>query len=165
MNAAMLLFFAAGLAVWWALVGRLTPVDAVLGALVVASAWAVSTRLSDFAAPLPMAAAWPWVGRVVRYFLGYVAGEVVISTWRVTAKVLSPRLDMHPAIVAVAVPGRSRLGLLLLAYGISLTPGQQIVAVDEARRVLYVHTTDAPDPEGARQRILAVYRRYLEEAP
>lgn len=163
MNVAPWIFGALGLAVWASLVGPMAPADAVLGLVVVWSAWAVYRRFSDLTAPLSPQRAGPRAWRLTRYFLGYVAPEVLMSTLRVFAKVLSPRLRLRPAITAVEVPGCSRSSIILLAYGISLTPGQQLVAIDEARRMLYIHTIDAPDPEAVRQRILAIYKRYLEE--
>ncbi|MNY73739.1 putative monovalent cation/H+ antiporter subunit E [compost metagenome] len=61
------------------------------------------------------------------------------------------------------LPEASRAALILLAYGISLTPGQLIVDIDSEAHVLYVHLLDAADPEEARQEILALYARYLKE--
>lgn len=165
MNVALLLFWAIGFVVWVSLVGHLTAADAVLGVLVVGSAWAVYQRFSDFTQPLSARAAGPRAWRITRYFVAYVAPEVLASTLRVFSKVLAPRLRLRPAITAVAVPGCTRTSIILLAYGVSLTPGQQIVAIDEERRVLYIHTIDAPDSEAVRARILGVYRRYLEEEP
>ncbi|MOA63001.1 Na(+)/H(+) antiporter subunit E [compost metagenome] len=62
------------------------------------------------------------------------------------------------------IPEATRAGLILLAYGISLTPGEQIIDVDDERRILYVHSLDAPDPEAMRARILNQYDRYIKEA-
>lgn len=147
---------------WFAMVGRAGAADSVMGLAVVSSAWLIFRRLADFDVRVPRARAWIWLWGISRYLAGYVAPEVVRSTFRVFGKVVAPRLDLQPAILAVPIPSSSPAVLILLAYGISLTPGQQLVAIDEAEHVLYVHFLDAPDPEEARREILALYHRYLE---
>lgn len=147
---------------WVAMVGRVGWADAVMGLMVVSSAWLIFRRLADFEVGIPRARAGSWLWGIGRYLLGYVAPEVVRSTFRVFGKVIAPRLELRPAILAVRVPSGSPAVLILLAYGISLTPGQQLVDLDETEHVLYVHFLDAPDPEAARQRILDLYHRFLE---
>ncbi|MFP5503487.1 MAG: Na+/H+ antiporter subunit E, partial [Candidatus Sericytochromatia bacterium] len=98
MNLAPWLFGVLGLAVWAALVGPMAPADAVLGVLVVWSAWVVYRRFSDLTSPLPPRLAAQRAWRLTRYFVGYVAPEVFMSTLRVFSKVLSPRLHLRPAI-------------------------------------------------------------------
>ncbi len=161
-NAAFWCFALLMAAMWFGMVGRATIPDIGWGALVVATAWLVFRRMSDFPLSLPPGRAGPWLRALAAYLFGYVALESVRSTFRVFAKVLDPQLDLQPAILAVPVPGASRAGLILLAYGISLTPGQQLVDLDEEARVLYVHFLDAPDLEEARRSILDFYHRYLE---
>ncbi|MNT25886.1 Na(+)/H(+) antiporter subunit E [compost metagenome] len=164
MNAAFLMFAVIGSGVWLALVGQIGLKETVYGALVVFSSWGVLTRLSEFTLYLPRDRVIPWLKGVGGYLLGYVSVDMVRSTFRVFLKVLSPRLSIAPAILAVPVPGASRSALILLAYGIALTPGQQIVAIDEANSTLYVHFLDAPDPEAAREAVQDLYCRYLKEA-
>lgn len=149
-------------AVWFGMVGRATVPDIGWGVLVIASGWLVLRRLSDLPLSLPPGQSGAWLWSFAVYLFGYVAQESVRSTFRVFAKVLEPELHLRPAILAVPVPCATRAGLILLAYGISLTPGQQLVDLDEEARVLYVHFLDAPDLEEARASILDVYHRYLE---
>lgn len=164
MNLAFWVFMTLGFGIWFALIGRFGPADALLGALVVFSAWGILTRLSELTLFIPPARALPWFKGVGGYLFGYVSLDMVRSTFRVFRKVLSPELRIAPAILAVPVPGASRSALILLGYGIALTPGQQIVAIDEARSTLYVHFLDAPDPEAAIEALQALYCRYLKEA-
>ena len=164
MNAGFWLFAVLGAGVWFALVGQIGARESLYGALVVLSAWGILTRLSEFTLYLPLNRAFPWLKGVGGYLLGYVSVDMVRSTFRVFLKVLSPQIKIAPAILAVPVPGAPRSALILLAYGIALTPGQQIVAIDEANSTLYVHFLDAPDPEAAREAVQDLYCRYLKEA-
>jgi multicomponent Na+:H+ antiporter subunit E len=164
MNMGLVLFGLLGAGVWFALVGRITWTDSLYGALVVFSSWGLLTRLSELKLNLPLHKTLVWLRGVGGYLLGYVSVDMVRSTFRVFLKVLSPHLSISPAILAVPVPGAPRAALILLAYGIALTPGQQIVAIDEANSTLYVHFLDAPDPEAAREAVQDLYCRYLKEA-
>jgi multicomponent Na+:H+ antiporter subunit E len=150
--------------VWFALVGRIDGLTAALGVPVVGSAWLLFARLMG---PLP-AVSPGRLGRmgfgIARYLFGHVLPDIVRSTARVVQEVLRPHLAIRPAIVAVPLPEATPLGLIVLAYGISLTPGQQIVALDEAAGVLYVHGIDVPDPAAMRTEIQGLFQRYLAEA-
>lgn len=163
MNVAFLLFAIAALLVWFALIGRAGVPEWCLGVPVVLSAWGILQRLVDAPLRLTPARALPWLRGVTGYLLGHVAPEIPRATFRVFAKVVKPRLDVHSAIMAVRIPEASRVALILLAYGVSLTPGQLIVDIDADAHVLYVHLLEAADPEAARQEILALYERYLKE--
>ncbi|HEY9898567.1 MAG TPA: Na+/H+ antiporter subunit E [Pantanalinema sp.] len=163
MNVAFLLFSSAALLVWFALIGRADVPEWCLGAPVVLSAWGITQRLVDAPLRLAPSRALPWLRGAVGYLLGFVAPEIPRATLRVFAKVVRPRQDVQSAIIAVRLPEASRAALILLAYGISLTPGQLIVDIDSEAHVLYVHILDAADPEAARQEILALYARYLKE--
>ncbi|MNY04701.1 Na(+)/H(+) antiporter subunit E [compost metagenome] len=104
-----------------------------------------------------------WLRGVVGYLVGFVLPEIPRATVRVFVKVVQARQDVHSVILAVRIPEASRAALILLAYGISLTPGQLIVDIDAEAHALYVHVLEAADPEAARQEILALYERYLKE--
>ncbi|MNK73909.1 Na(+)/H(+) antiporter subunit E [compost metagenome] len=164
MNTGFWLFAVLGAGVWFALVGQVGVRECIYGAIVVLSAWGILTRLSELELVLPPHHALSWLKGVGGYLLGYVSMDMVRSTFRVFRKVLSPRIEIAPAILAVPVPDAPRAALILLAYGIALTPGQQIVAIDEANSTLYVHFLDAPDPEAAREAVQDLYCRYLKEA-
>lgn len=152
------LFLLLAMGLWLGLVGRVTAADALLGLPVILSAWWLYHRVSD---PLAHGIS-PSLPTVGRYMLLYVAPEVLRSTYRVFRKVLTPDLGLSPAIVKVEVPQATQTSLILLAYGISLTPGQQIIAIDEQTRTMYVHALDAPDPDAVSEEIAAVHRRFFE---
>lgn len=163
MNVAFLLFACAAALVWFALIGRVGLSEWCLCVPVVLSAWGLLQRLVDTPLRLAPGRAIPWLRGVSGYLLGYVLPEIPRATLRVFAKVVKPRTDVYSVIIAVRLPQASRAALILLAYGISLTPGQLIVDIDAGAHVLYVHILDASDPQAARDEILALYDRYLKE--
>ena len=71
--------------------------------------------------------------------------DLVASSLAVARIVLAPRRVNRPAIVAVPVDARTRWGVALFAYLVSLTPGSTCLHVADDLKVLYVHFLDAPD--------------------
>ena len=163
MMSPFILFALLGTGVWFGLIGRAGPVDAVFGIVVVGTAWLLLGRLVEFPLTPRNGRALPWLRGTGGYLFGHVSREMIRSTIRVFAKVFSPTMKLRPAIVAVQLPGDASAALILLAYGISLTPGQQIVDIDERRNILYVHAMDVADPDDVKREILALYHRYIEE--
>jgi multicomponent Na+:H+ antiporter subunit E len=97
----------------------------------------------------------------LRYF-GYFFKELVISNLRLAAVVLSPSLPIKPGIVKVHTRLKSRMGRLMLANSITLTPGTLTVEMDG--EWLYIHwvSVQSPDIEAATAEIVAGFERYLE---
>lgn len=97
----------------------------------------------------------------VLYF-PYFIKELVKSNINVAKIVLSPKLSLNPGIVKVRTKLKSRLGRLLLANSITLTPGTLTVELSD--EWLYIHwiTVDSPDIEGATASIVAGFEYYLE---
>jgi multicomponent Na+:H+ antiporter subunit E len=97
----------------------------------------------------------------LRYY-GYFFKELVKSNLRLTAIVLSPSLPIRPGIVKVRTRLKSRMGRLMLANSITLTPGTLSVELDG--EWLYVHCTNvqSEDIETATAEIVAGFERYLE---
>ncbi len=95
-------------------------------------------------------------------FYGFFLKELVKSNLRLAAVVLSPDLPIRPGIVKVRTRLKSRMGRLMLANSISLTPGTLTVEVDD--EWLYVHwvRVEAQDAEQATVEIVAGFERYLE---
>ncbi len=88
--------------------------------------------------------------------------ELVRSNLRLGAIVLSPELLIKPGIVKVRTKLKSRMGRLMLANSITLTPGSFTVEIDG--EWLYIHcvNVDATDVETATRRIVADLESYLE---
>lgn len=96
-----------------------------------------------------------------RYF-GYFFSELVKSNFRLAAIVVSPRLPINPGIVKVRTRLKSRMGRLMLANSITLTPGTLTVELED--EWLYVHWVDmeSDDVEAATASIVSGFERYLE---
>lgn len=96
-----------------------------------------------------------------RYY-GYFFKELIISNFKLAAIVLSPSLPINPGIVKVRTKLKSRMGRLMLANSITLTPGTLTVELEG--EWIYVHwvTVDSTDVEAATQQIVAGFERYLE---
>lgn len=95
-------------------------------------------------------------------FLLYFLSELIRSNLRLAKVVLSPSLPIRPGIVKVRTRLESRMGRLLLANSITLTPGTLTVELKD--EWLFVHwvQVDTQDIEGATASIVAGFERYLE---
>jgi len=151
--------FATLLLFWVMLMGRLTGdvlVVGVLASLVIAALY--PSGLSFFtefrATPEAFFAG-------LRYY-GFFFKELVKSNLRLAAIVLSPSLPVRPGIVKVRTRLKSRMGRLMLANSITLTPGTLTVEMDG--EWLYVHwvSVQSADVEAATAEIVAGFERYLE---
>lgn len=74
--------------------------------------------------------------------------ELVVSSVRVAAIVLSRYRDLKPAIIAYPLTVDRDFEITLLANLITLTPGTLSIDVSEDREVLFIHCIDVPDPDG-----------------
>lgn len=97
----------------------------------------------------------------VRYVFFFIK-ELVKANLNVARIVLAPALPLKPGIVKVRTRLKSRMGRLLLANSITLTPGTLTVELDG--EWLYIHwvTVESADIEAATQNIVAGFERYLE---
>lgn len=96
-----------------------------------------------------------------RYY-GYFLQELFKSNLNMAAIVLSPSLPITPGIVKVRTRLKSRMGRLMLANSITLTPGT--LTVEMAGEWLYIHcvTVGATDIEAATAEIVSGFESYLE---
>lgn len=144
---------------WILLGGTLAPDTLAVG---IVAAFAISffygdgiSFLSDYR-PMP---------RSFKATVGYVGTflvELVRSNIALARIVLSPDLPIKPGIVKVRTRLKSRVGRLLLANSITLTPGTLTVEIEGDW--LYVHwvSTEATDIDAATARIVAGFERHLE---
>jgi multisubunit Na+/H+ antiporter MnhE subunit len=103
-------------------------------------------------------------GRRARAALSLAAAfavDLVASSLAVARIVVAPRRENRPAIVAVPVDARTKWGVALFAYLVSLTPGSTCLHVADDRRTLYVHFLDAPDTEARAAATKALYERWI----
>lgn len=97
----------------------------------------------------------------LRYY-GYFFKELFKSNLKMAAIVLSPSLPIAPAIVKVRTKLKSRMGRLMLANSITLTPGT--LSVELEGEWLYVHcvSVGATEVEAATAEIVSGFESYLE---
>ena len=89
--------------------------------------------------------------------------ELIFSSLRVTVQVLSPTLNMQPAVVAVPLDIRSDAGITLLGNLITLTPGTLTLEVAEDRSQIFVHAMHVEDVAAFRQEIKEGFERRILE--
>ena len=96
-----------------------------------------------------------------RYY-GYFFKELFKSNLTLAAIVLSPSLPVNPAIIKVRTKLKSRMGRLMLANSITLTPGT--LTVEMEGEWLYIHcvTLESADLEEATAQIISGFESYLE---
>ncbi|VFM94854.1 MAG: multicomponent Na+:H+ antiporter subunit E [Candidatus Kentron sp. G] len=94
-------------------------------------------------------------------YLLYFFRELVISNIKIAGIVISPSMPIKPAIVKVRTHLKSRMGRLLLANSITLTPGT--LSLELKDEWLYVHwvATETTDIDAATARIVRNFERYL----
>jgi multicomponent Na+:H+ antiporter subunit E len=90
--------------------------------------------------------------------------ELLVSSVRVAMSVLSPRLTMEPAVIAVPLDVDSDAEITLLANLISLTPGTLSIDVAEDRSCIYVHAMYGGDPDELAREIKDTFERRIREA-
>ena len=95
-------------------------------------------------------------------FFAHFLQELVRANLRLARIVLSPGLPIRPGIVKVRTGLKSRMGRLLLANSITLTPGTLTVEIEG--EWLYVHwvQVEREDIDFATAKIVAGFERYLE---
>ena len=144
---------------WLLLNASLAP-DVLLVGLV--AALVIAGLFRGHLSPLTEFRATPAALRAAPLYLLYFLKELVRSNLRLATIVLSPGLPLSPGIVKVRTRLKSRMGRLLLASSITLTPGTLTVELQD--EWLYVHwvRVDHDDIEGATASIVAGFERYLE---
>ncbi len=91
-------------------------------------------------------------------YLGRLLIDLLISGAQVARIVLTPSLPINPGIIAIPSQCESDLGVALSAHAITLTPGEMVIEIDEAR-IMYTHVLDASDPD---ERVAAAQRKRRE---
>lgn len=96
-------------------------------------------------------------------FVAYFAGQLVLSSLRVAADIMTPRHRSRPGILAVPLDVESDTEITLLANLVSLTPGSLSLDVSEDRRTLFVHVMFLDEPEAIRREIKQGFERRVLE--
>lgn len=88
--------------------------------------------------------------------------ELIKSNIDVAVRVINPKLPIHPGIVKVKTRLKSRMGRLILANSITLTPGT--LTVETKDEYFYIHWINVSSDtiEETSREIVARFERYLE---
>ena len=96
------------------------------------------------------------------FYYAYFFKELFKSNIKLAAIILTPSLPINPGIVKVRTRLKSKMGRLMLANSITLTPGTLTVEIDG--QWLYVHwvNVETTDIDEATKKIVAGFESYLE---
>jgi multicomponent Na+:H+ antiporter subunit E len=88
--------------------------------------------------------------------------EIIRANIDVAFRVIQPVIPMNPGIVKVKTRLKSRLGRLVLANSITLTPGT--ITVESKDDDFYVHwiAVDSDNADEATKKIVSSFEKYLE---
>lgn len=89
--------------------------------------------------------------------------ELLKANLQVAYEVLTPRMSMRPAVLAVPLAARTDTEITLLAAMINLTPGTLVIDVADDRSALFVHVLYGDDPEAVRRSLKDGFERRLLE--
>lgn len=95
--------------------------------------------------------------------LGLFLSDLLRANIRMAATILSPRLKLRPAVIAVPLILKSEAAIILLANLITLTPGTLSLDISTDRSVLFLHTVYMDDTKQFTQQLLDGYERRLKE--
>jgi multicomponent Na+:H+ antiporter subunit E len=106
-----------------------------------------------------------WTPKALVYSIAYVfyfMWQLVKANLDVAFRVLHPRLPIEPGIVKVKTTLTSRLGRLILANSITLTPGT--ITVESNGEDFYVHwiKVEGEQDKERTKKIVAGFEKYLE---
>ncbi len=101
---------------------------------------------------------------IIYFFLYFFVfmGELIKSNLDVARRVIAPSLPINPGIVEVETQLKTKIGRLVLANSITLTPGTLSMDIkDDKIFVHWINVTDA-DKENATKEIVAKFEKYLK---
>jgi len=95
-------------------------------------------------------------------FLLWLVGQIVTTSAKVSALILTPGRQPQPGIVRFEFDELSETELTLLLALITITPDTLVIAVDRHEHTMYVHGMFvAGDPDGFRSGLLHMQDRLL----
>lgn len=102
------------------------------------------------------------VPKVIDFGLFFLV-ELIRANLRVAKTVLSPKLNVHPGVIAVPIDLETDVEIAMLTNLLTLTPGTLSLDVSTDHRVLYVHTLDYTDVDEFRSGIKNGFERRVME--
>ncbi len=100
--------------------------------------------------------------RILKLFFVFLY-EIVLSAVRVARLVMSPSMNVKPALFAYELTVTEDWQITLLANLITLTPGTLSVDVSKDREILYIHVVNTDDLEAEKQAIRDGFERQILE--
>lgn len=140
---------------WMALTGKFDPLNFIFGFILAYLMLRLLQRSGDPRNYFQRATL------LFRFVIFYLR-ELFLANFRVAVTVLSPKMRIIPAVVAIPLQAESDLSISLLSNLITLTPGSLTLDISADRKVLYVHTMYADDIDQFRLGIKDLERRVLE---
>lgn len=141
--------------VWAALTGSFQPVDLFFGfALGYLVLWLVRHKNR------------PRYFQQIPLLLGlllYFLADVLRANFRMVVTILSPRMKLRPAVVAVPLILKSKTAAILLANMLTLTPGTLSLDISGDHQTLYIHTVWLDDLDAFRRQVVEGYEKRLKE--
>jgi multicomponent Na+:H+ antiporter subunit E len=143
-----------GMALLWSfLMGQLTALNLVVGALLGVLLLSVVERERERSFPRRLAA-------LARFTVSFL-WELVTTNVMVALLAVRPRPRYHPHIIAVPLRLQSDAAISLLSAAITLLPGTVAMGVSDDRGWLYAHAILQADPERSRASVLRIERLIL----
>ena len=102
------------------------------------------------------------VPQVLEFVLFFLY-ELIKSNIRVASTVLSPRLNLRPAVVAIPLDLQEDAPIILLMNLLTLTPGSLALDVSTDRKVLFIHTLWVDDIEQFKQEVKTGFERRVKD--
>ena len=142
--------------------GWLNTQEIIVGAVIAIVGAFISYMVSKNSSNLVIGNLTPVRVAYLAFYVVFLLWQIVLATWDVTKRVVSPTLPINPGIVKVKTNLKSPLGRLILANSITLTPGTLTVDVQED--VFCIHWIDvqSEDIEAATNEIIGSFEKYLE---
>ncbi|MBI2871353.1 MAG: Na+/H+ antiporter subunit E [Candidatus Omnitrophica bacterium] len=91
----------------------------------------------------------------------YFLWEIVLANLKVAVCVLSPIRNLKPGFVAIPLEAQTDTEITILANMITLTPGTLSVEISDDRKILFIHTLFAEEPEELVEGIKRSFERRL----
>jgi len=88
--------------------------------------------------------------------------ELIKSTLDVAYRVIHPKIPINPGIVKVKTKLKSKLGRVILANSITLTPGTLTVETNGEDYYIHWINITSGDIEGSTNQIVSKFEKYLE---
>lgn len=95
------------------------------------------------------------------YFFVFII-ELIKSNLDVARRVLTPSLPINPGIVEVKTKLKSKIGRIILANSITLTPGTLTIEIKGDRLFIHWIDVESEDINEATKQIVQKFEKYLE---